>query len=405
MVSLSGLKDFLGIGSAVTQILSSDAAKTAGRWGKKGYNKYKEISPLGGAITQVSSQTTILSRVFIDESIVDEVVCPNLMKSIHEWYAAQIIAALKLSNMVDSKRSVQQVMSVVQSGHNARQALLGRVSERAMEQYSFLTNYTGNEDCFGMEAFQLNDLSTPSRSADKPNAMSVGAVKSVTVSDNRIGPMGELYEVTLSNPNSKDLSITVPIFVQMQPSLISAPVAPRFIDMNVDPGLWRRWTMMRAGEISFWKEFVLKKDLLARGKALLKDPQAASAYSEFLRTIASKDKYALVDIADYSTASKSANLANSVVVFSEDTVAQAKTDSAIDLHNPRDRKRYFRDTYTMIIAVIDPIHQRVTIYFNGLDGELDVSYADFKPKDKNFDPNNFVQALQAFSTNTVGRLR
>ena len=138
---------------------------------------------------------------------------------------------------------------------------------------------------------------------------------------------------------------------------------------------------------------------------MLKDPKAAAAWSKFLSTVAKKDKYALADVSSKSAAAHSSNLANSVVVFSEDTVTRAKADSGIDLHNDQDRQRYFRDAYAMIVAIVDPLHQRVTIYFNGLDGALECSYSDFRSKDAKFDPKDFMAALQAFSTNSVARLR
>ena len=93
------------------------------------------------------------------------------------------------------------------------------------------------------------------------------------------------------------------------------------------------------------------------------------------------------------------------MIFTEESVAQAKADSGIDLHNAKDRQRYFRDVYAMILVIVDTMHQRITIYFNGIDGELDCSYNDFRPKDSKFDPNMFVEAIQALSTNQIGRLR
>lgn len=191
----------------------------------------------------------------------------------------------------------------------------------------------------------------------------------------------------------------------MTPSLIPADVAPRFIDMNVAPDTWQRWTQMRAGELTFWKDFVLHRDLIRRQRAIIKDPKKAAAFSDFLKTVAKKDKYAIDDASDRLGSRQSQNLANSVIILSEDAIAQAKADSGIDLHNERDRVRYFRETYVMILVAVDPLHQRVTIYFNGIDGEINASYNDFRPKDQKFDPKDFMSALQAFSTNNIGRLR
>jgi len=369
---------------------------------------------IGGAITGLSAQTTILSRAFVDESVLNEPILPNLFRSIHEWYTAQVISALHLSQMVDSHRTVQDVMSVVQTGHNSREnSLVSNIIHRRMGQESFLTNLLGEAACESL----LGPVTPPSVDSAQPSDNTDGdhrrskshgndmSVKSVKVSDNRLGPMGELYEIRLSNPNGNGNAVTIPVFIQMQPSIIDAEVAPRFVDMNVDPTWWQRWTQARAGEISWFKDFLLNRDLIKRDKSILKDPKKANAFSDFLKTVAKKDFYALGDATDTLGARHSSNLANSVVVFSEDTVAQAKADSGIDLHKEADRNRYFKNTYTMIIAIIDPLHQRVTVYFNGIDGDINCSYTEFRPKDTKFDPKDFMAALSAFSTNNISRLR
>lgn len=428
MISLATLGTSLGIIDTATRLLSSDAAKA----GAKALVLASDAAKVGGALTQFSSQSHIISRVFIDEALTEEIVLPNLMKHFHEWYAAQIVAALHLSKLITDKVNVQTVLSVVQDGRYDRQA---NMADNLLRKYagteSFIGNYLGE---VGLEALKFDSLNQPIpelptnnapyhkapnhgsaqkfdslnqpiREDGKKTDYSGITLRSVKASENKIGPMGELFEVTMTHPNDKTVAIKVPIFVQMQPTILPANVAPRFIDMNVLPSVWHQWTQMRAGEMSFWQDFVFKKSHLDKKKAIVKDPHAASAMRDFLSTIAKKDTYALGDVGLNKASTRSANLANSVVVFTEETVAQAKADSFIDLHNEADRKRYFRDTYTMIIGVVDTMHQRVTVYFNGIDGELDCGYNDFKPHNTKADPNDFMAAMAAFTTNSIGRLR
>jgi hypothetical protein len=433
MNTLSGIVDSA---AAVMSAGSSriDRAKAAAKTGAGIAIFARDLNKIGGAITQVSGQTSIISRVFIEESLTEEMVLPNLMKTIHEWYAAQIVAALHLSKMVTASQSVQDVLSLVNDGRMVSTTLTDRILNKVAGQESFLSNYLGEVGLEALKYDSLNQpipqrpvnnnptysapnyqntqkfdsLNQPIKSPEINRDLNSYSVKSVNASDNRIGPMGELFEVTLSNPNDPSIATKIPLFIQMQPSLVPHAIAPRFIDLNVQPSLWQKWTQMRTGEKSFWQAFVTMKDMMDRKKALLKNPQYARAMADYLSTISKKDVYAAGDIKDSfkkSANARSANLANSVVIFSEETILQAKADSNIDLHRADDRARYFRDTYTMIVCVVDTIHQRVTIYFNGIDGELDVSYNEFRPKDQKFDPNMFMQALSAFSTNSIGRLR
>lgn len=420
MVSVTQLKDTLGIVAAAGQILDNKTVRKVVSTSAKATIFAKKTNKVGGALTQFTQQTTIISRVFIEDTITNEIVLPNLMKSVHEWYAAQVVAALQLSRLVDGKRTLQNIMSVVQDGrHDRTQDVMDEVLKKASGMEAFLSNYLGEA---GMEAIRptpfvtlanaKKELSGPANDTDqvtpvrntKPVDSSI-TLRSVSASENKIGPMGELFEITLAPPTDKSAGVKIPIFIQMQPTIVPADIAPRFIDMNVAASTWQRWTQMKAGEISFFKDFVLGMDLARRNLALLKNPEAASALSEFMKTTARKDKYALGDAMSGSDVTRSANLANSVVILSEETVAQAKADSAIDLHNDQTRARYLRDTYAMILIIVDTIHQRVTIYFNSLDGSLNCGYGDFKPKDTKFDPNDFMQALTAFSTNSIGRMR
>lgn len=376
----------------------------------KGNRIKNRLNTAGSSIASVTRQTSILSRAFIDEAVVGEIVLPHLMKSAHEWYAAQIVAALRLTNMVNSKQNVQDIMSVVQTGYNTK-SIASEALEHLLDQECFIGE---SLEQIGMEASnnpsddetELKDTKARNELARVRNGKNeLTAVKSVKVGDNKIGPMGELYEVDLVNPADPSHPITVPIFVQMQPSIIAAEYAPRFIDMNVMPHIWNRWTQWRAGEIAFFKDFLFNLDIVRRNSSILKDPEADATFKEFMKTAAKKDYYALKDVTFSKDGKMSQNLANSVMVLSEDAVQRAKAESAIDLHNSTDRHNYFKNAYAMMVIIVDSLHQRVTIYFNGVDGDLNLGYADFRPKDSKFDPNDFMAALQAFSTNSISRLR
>lgn len=424
MSTFGAVKDTLGIVSDVANILSNPTVKKVGSAAAATAGVVKHISDTGSALTRITGQTMIMSRAFIDSSVLDEVVLPNLMRSFHEWYAAQIIAALQLSQMVDSGRSVQDVMRVLQTGDVDRStsataniiregsAAAVYADKRWNQQYEFLSNYLGEAavESFGpAEPGYSKKLRVENEKLEEENKQlktnfSSASVRSVESSNHKLGPMGELFEVGLTNPGT-GLSVKVPVFVQMRPMIVDAAVAPRFIDMNMSAEWRQRWMQWRAGEISFWHDFIWQRDNIQRQKAISKDAMASKAFAEFQRSISKKNKYALGDLTDRDAGAKSSNLANSVVVFHEDTVRQARSDSGIDIHNEKDRQRYFNTVYAMIVAVIDPLHQRVTIYFNGVDGALESSYNDFKPKGQSFDPKDFMQALSAFSTNSIGRLR
>lgn len=239
-----------------------------------------------------------------------------------------------------------------------------------------------------LDEAKLRDA-TPGASTIDIDAVNLDVLNSIAT--------GELFNVTLTNPEHPEKSIQVPILMQMLPLLVPSSIGAHLIDREVSPALWQRWTEMKTGEKSFWSDFIGQKDILAR-RSVPNDPEAARVLKTFLDTIKNKDAYSRADIAsNRSTGDMSKNLPNSVMIFSDDTVQEAYLSSGLDLRNSNDRDRYFRDTYTMIIAIINPSHQRIEIAFNGIPGIVDISYSDLKPKQKNFDPTDLVASIAAIA--------
>lgn len=217
--------------------------------------------------------------------------------------------------------------------------------------------------------------------------------------------MGELFNVTLTNPDNPDASVVVPLMIQMTPINVPYRVAPRFIDGLVAPSVWQRWTQFSAGELDFFADLLGQSDRLSK-KISQDDPESLRALKTFLETVAKKDAYSINDVASHRNSGQmSQNLANSVMVFSEDTVRQAYAESGIDLHNTEDRNRYFAATYTMIIAVVDPAFAEVNVYIRGIDGKINFKYSALKPADKKFDPVDLIAAISAIGSGKAPSIR
>jgi hypothetical protein len=387
------------------------------------------------SLTRITNATTIISRSFWDESIIDEPVVADLNKRIHEWLCAISCSAIQLTTLIDKQRTISDVMSPISSGIRGFKADTGahRLGMESMALESFLDEYAATEALSDDEdpqepsrlARENERLRRENKKLEQTLDKSIEAGKklysdverhnakyrevstrSVAYSENRIGPMGETIEITITSPTTGH-SIKVPIFIQIQPTFVPPDTAPRLIDMSLGATIWRRLTQWRAGEIRFLKDFILGCDLAARNRVILKDPRASEALRQFLSTANAKTR---ADVANswHKAAGHAgtSNLANSILVFSEDTVRRAQAESGINLHDKTERERYFNTAYAILIAIIDPRHQRVTIYVNGVEGEINSSYKDFESKkSKGLDPSEFIAALTAIGNNNVSRMR
>ena len=192
----------------------------------------------------------------------------------------------------------------------------------------------------------------------------------------------------------------------------SSLLSVEFIKLDSRPGLWKRSTMWKAGEISFWKGFVLGITDLERQREIMKKDKdntfkeyksinmkkRVRFFKQFLSMIFMESK---VSEREYQKNSK--NIANSVLVLAENSVKQCKAETGFDLHNKMDRFNYFSRTMSMLIYVVDPMYNRVTLYMNGIDDVGNYTYEQFKPKGKNSDVVNILKAIQELNADKAPR--
>jgi hypothetical protein len=80
-------------------------------------------------------------------------------------------------------------------------------------------------------------------------------------------------------------------------------------------------------------------------------------------------------------ADRARNLANSVLIFSRETIQRARaetgvdvTASSIDMADPGARQKFFATSFAMMMVVVDPLYNQVTFYYNGLDDSATFSF-------------------------------
>jgi hypothetical protein len=164
---------------------------------------------------------------------------------------------------------------------------------------------------------------------------------------------------------------------------------------------------MRAGELSFWKDFVAGMDLLADKRRWARNDKSGEM-SEFIQLLAKKNISRFKKLWSVLSRDKtrhSTNLANTVMVLSEDTVQQVKRKTGYDLHRPDNLQNYFSDTMSLMIFIVNPEYRTVRLYLNGIDGATDYNYDAFKPKGAKQDVGGFMDALTALASGRGQNLR
>jgi hypothetical protein len=157
--------------------------------------------------------------------------------------------------------------------------------------------------------------------------------------------------------------MSVYLYVQILPRIVHGEAIKGFVTMNFDPSWSQRWKQFRAGEISFWKDFIFAKDLLQKHANILKQDKTgtiADMLTKQRNKLATHLWSALTD--DVSRH----NLANSIVITSKKAFDVACAETGVDFDKQSDRTAYFNKTYSMFLVVVDNVYNTVDLYMNGI---------------------------------------
>lgn len=320
------------------------------------------------SLTSYVKSGRIMSRVFIDASIAQDPVTTDILKTVHTQYCAFILIALQMSQLVSKSQNVQDILRVV-----------------ATEDSKIHEDISGE---FAMEVMQ----SEPANNKKTTEQVS-GKVVSFA-GDNHI-PSGKVIEVTMTNPENPEHKVTVNIFVQLTPYIVPADLAVLFVVKDKSPTFYQRWIQWRTGEIAFFKDLILQCDRAKTREKLLKmDPSGAAAAMIQAQT---KSRWAFAANLSKESPQKAHNIANTVLIFSQETMDRAKVDGGIDFSDYRSRQDYFNSTYALMIVVVDQMYNQVTIYYNSIEEAATYSFDQMQSATKNGSSTDLVSIMNALN--------
>lgn len=226
------------------------------------------------------------------------------------------------------------------------------------------------------------------------SALSVGKIFNVDIADPVAGTKpGKGTPGTPSVPR-KTITLSVRIMAQdADPDLIIA----MFQGQNTrEYTLKERWYAYRAGDIELIRDLILCRDMIKEYKKTL----ASDKHGLYQRVLARRRKN---DVAGLLTGKFSlANLSN-IAVVAKSTIDELEAKTGEKFSNKRFRDRVFEATYLMIVAVVDPMYERVTFYFQDIDGSTSVSRRDLKDLKKG-DAMNVSDLLKAYDMGSAPRI-
>lgn len=200
--------------------------------------------------------------------------------------------------------------------------------------------------------------------------------------------VGKLFTVEITDGLHK---ASIPISIRLMASQLPSNNLVNILALgNQDNSVKERYYAWKDGRIEFIKDLVLCQDLIdAHRKNLMADK--TGIYAEILKRRRGNQVSGLV------TANPSVATASNIVILTNDTAEQLEMRVNGKLGDFKTRERIFKETYIMMMAVIDKKWNRVTFYHRGIATHTELGMSDLKSSSKGNGPD-VSEILKAFST-------
>lgn len=198
--------------------------------------------------------------------------------------------------------------------------------------------------------------------------------------------VGNIVEVVISE-DGKEARVPVMIRLRvagMNPKAIVQTLAVGGVDMSFR-GRWRAW---RAGELRFWSDFVMAMDRVDAHRAASMNDETG-----YYKTVYNRAKRN--GLAEILTQGPSLGTASSIIVITQQSADELEREIGGQLSSFKVRQGIFGHTYSMLLAVVDPDWESVTIYTRGIEMPTKLSKNDMKAAGKS-DSKELMDILKSY---------
>ncbi|MNP89088.1 hypothetical protein D3C85_14880 [compost metagenome] len=199
--------------------------------------------------------------------------------------------------------------------------------------------------------------------------------------------VGNVIDVTISEDGKE---ATVPVTVRLRVAGMPSDVMVQTLAVGGKDVTFRsRWRAWRAGEIGFWADFVLAMDRVdAHRAAMMKDE---TGYYKAVYGRATNNTLTSSILKD----GPSLATASSILVMTTQTASALERRISGELKNFKTRQGIFGHTYSMLMIVIDPDWESVTIYTRGIEMPTQLTAKDIKAAGKS-DSKELMEILKSY---------
>lgn len=358
-----------------------------------------------GSLIEYTQPTRVEPIVLMDESIVSLPYAGDIMQSLTSLFSGYYLQAVALSvnvgsvdviRLLDKLNPKRGVADNVVNGVSNGVATM--VSMESAEAYRFALPVPGRSDGLGrlnasLESASVYDLAKAAVD-DKDNG---DAAPGPTAGMGRdtVAILGELTNLSVGKMlevhiESNGQKATFPINVRLICSGIGSKELIHILSVgSKNISVKERFHAWRAGQLEFVRDLLLCQDLIdAHKKTLAKDP--TGLYDEMRKRRKGNSISAIF------SGQPSVATASNIIVMSQNSVKELERIVGGRLKDFRVREKVFKETYCMILCVIDPEWEHVTFYHRSiaLPSEMSIKELAVSNKGKGPDVAEILKAYQ-----------
>ncbi len=385
--------------------------------GTDGLSKLVEWIREGGiekkmpSLTAYGHQANVMGRVYIEDSIAQDDIAIPLMSILNQMYCCWIITALGIDSRCADGRSVRTRLQLV-SGESFTEKLMNdiasdfgvekpakvrpsceaKVIEMDLESQRLVCGRLIELDfLMGTVTTETSNSSGKSFSVDT----TVKGTNEVTIGN------GTTESGSTKTTVTKGSLAKVYMYVQLVPYILKQEVAEQFMGLNFTPTLSQRIQQLKAGEISFIKDFIFAKDLIKKQSTALKRDNTGIVNEMLIRQRNSLFRW-VAGLTNFLP--ERHNLANAIMILDKQTFDRTCRDAHIDFDNYITRNKFFLKTFSMVMCVVDPMYGTMKMYFAGIPTVGTYSYSMInKIGSKGKDSFDLKEVMTAFSQGQAPR--
>lgn len=336
------------------------------------------------SLFQYTKRAVINSRVFIERSLANEEILSPLMLNTMNLYTGLILTATSMNSMVTDTKRVRDAMSVVST----------ESFEPAIQEYQYSDDAINK--FFGTPKMELTLTNSNGRDRLEDNTTGIENPEGASVVDqeprNANLPSGRVIQVKFGNAKSPT-AMTINLYLQLSPQFVPNDVAAQFIGLNFAPSFKQRWMQASAGEISFIKDLIMGQDMRKRRRQAMKNDKTGA-----LREMIERQENALSNswMKLIFLTPERQNIANTILILEKNNFEKACSRAGLRFKDFNNRQKFFNKTFAMMLHVVDPMFNKVTSYYHGLNAISEFTFDQIKRNSRN-ENVDLMQVMKAYA--------